>query len=151
MRNIQVIPKSNKENLRKYFNDYLIELSEFDPHIKFDPNGTPIYKWFDCYFTDYGRYPFYLIIDGKMAGFCMIREVDNNHYEIGEFCVLKEFRGNDNALWFAKECTDLFDGKIDFSTRHSNIRAIKFWTKFAKLYNLNYTDDIENRYWVLVK
>ena len=39
MRKIQIVPLSRMEEMRKYFYEYLIELSQFDPDIKFDENN----------------------------------------------------------------------------------------------------------------
>ena len=36
MKKLQIVPLSKMEEMRKYFYEYLVELSEFDPYIKFD-------------------------------------------------------------------------------------------------------------------
>ena len=152
MKKIQIVPLGRMEEMRKYFNDYLTELSEFDPDIKFDKNGTPIYKWFDCYWEDKNRYPFFLIVDGSVAGLTLIRELSNMSYEIAEFYVLPEYRKDGNALWFAKEITDLFEGEFVFSTRLTNERAIKFWNKFVLLFEKSeQKDDNLWRNWTIRK
>ena len=152
MRKIQIVPLSKMEEMRKYFYEYLVELSEFDPDIKFDEKGTPIYNWYECYWKDKKRYPFYLIIDNKIAGLAMIRELDNMLYDIAEFYVCPEFRKDGNAIWFALQLTELFDGQFVFSTRFTNPRAIKFWDKFAKLFEKNeYVDDEIWRNWTIRK
>jgi len=149
---IQIVSISEKHKMRKYFYDYLTELSEFDPDIKFDEQGTPIYKWFDGYWTDKDRYPIYLIIDNCVAGLAMIRELDNLVYDFAEFYVLPQYRKDGNAIWFATEITNLFDGQFVFSTRFTNPRALKFWGKFAKLFEQNeYTDDNIWRNWTIRK
>lgn len=152
MRKIQIVPLSRMEEMRKYFYDYLVELSEFDPNIKFDEKGVPIYKWFDCYWDNKDRFPFYLIVNNKIAGLAMIRELDNMLYDIAEFYVCPQFRKDGNAIWFATELTNLFDGEFVFSTRFTNPRAIKFWGKFAKLFESNkYHDDEIWRNWTIRK
>ena len=65
MKKIQVVPLSIMEEMRRYLYEYLIELSEFDPDIKFDEKGVPIYKWFDCYWDDKDRFPIYFIVQKK--------------------------------------------------------------------------------------
>ena len=152
MRKLQVVPLSRMEEMRQYFYDYLIELSEFDPDIKFDENGVPIYNWFDCYWDDKDRFPLFLIIDKKIAGLAMIRELGNMLYDIAEFYVLPEFRKDGNAIWFATEVTNLFEGEFVFSTRFTNPRAIRFWDKFASLFESNcYKDDEIWRNWTIRK
>ena len=152
MRNVQIVPLSKMEEMRKYFYEYLTELSEFDPDIKFDEKGVPIYKWYECYWEDKDRFPFYLKIDGQIAGLAMIRELDNMLYDFAEFYVCPEYRKDGNAIWFATEMTNLFDGQFVFSTRFTNPRAIKFWGKVAKLFESNeYEDDEIWRNWTIRK
>ena len=152
MRKIQIVPLSKMEEMRKILNTYLIELSEFDPDIKFDKKGNPFYNWFDCYWEDKNRFPFYLIINGKIAGMALIRELENMVYDFAEFYVKPEFRKDCNAIWFATEITNLFEGQFVFSTRFTNPRAIRFWGKFANLYESNeYTDDEIWRNWTIRK
>ena len=152
MRKIQIVPLSKMEEMRKYFYEYLIELSEFDPDIKFDEKGVPIYNWYDCYWDDKDRFPFYFIVDGKIAGLAMIRELDNMLYDIAEFYVCPEYRKDGNAIWFATQITEMFEGQFVFSTRFTNPRAIKFWGKFAQLFDSNeYFDDEIWRNWTIRK
>lgn len=150
MRKIQIVPKCKMEEMRKLLYEYLTELSQFDPDIKFDSNGTPIYKWFDCYWVDKDRFPIYFFVDGKIAGIAMIRELESLVYDYAEFYVCPEYRKDGNALWFATEVANLFDGKFVFSTRFTNPRAIKFWGKFANTFEHNYfVDDEIWRNWTI--
>lgn len=152
MKRIQIVPLFRMEEMRRYLYEYLIELSQFDPDIAFDEKGLPIYKWFDCYWEDKDRFPLYFFVDDKVAGVAMIREIDNMIYDIAEFYVCPEYRKDGNAIWFAKEITNLFEGQFVFSTRFTNPRAIKFWDKFANLYEDNsYVDDNIWRTWTIRK
>ncbi len=131
MKKIQLVGENDKEKVRKYFIDYLLELSQFDPTIKFDKNKKPIYKWFDCYWEDKDRYPFLLSENNQFAGLALVRELEPKHFEIAEFYVLPKFRGKNNATMFAAEIINLFGGEFSFSTRLENLRAVKFWDKFV--------------------
>ena len=152
MKKLQIVPLSKMEEMRKFFYEYLIELSEFDPDIKFNKKGVPIYNWYECYWEDKDRFPFYFIIDEQIAGLALIRQLDNMIYDFAEFYVCPEFRKDGNAIWFATQLTELFDGQFVFSTRFTNPRAIKFWGKFAKLFDSNeYVDDEIWRSWTIRK
>ena len=129
------VPVWEKEEMRGYFYKYLKELALFDKHIKFDEFNNPIYKYFPDYWQDNSRYPFYFLIDEKVAGIALFRKIKNKHYQIAEFYVLPEFRNNNNALEFATILVNLFDGVIEFSTVKNNIRAVKFWDKFSMKFN----------------
>lgn len=144
MRTIEIVSFDQKPLMKKYFDEYLIELSEFDENIKFDDDGTPIYKWFEFYWNNVGRYPFFLLIDGEVAGLSLVREVGEREYEIAEFYVVPKFRKDGNAMWFASQIANKFDGEIEFSARHKNKRAVAFWTKFSGTYkDYTFTKDNE--------
>lgn len=152
MKNITLVPHRKKDILRKYFNDYFVELAQMDYDIKFDKNGIPIYKWFDNYFSDYGRYAFFLYIDDCISGFAMVRLLKQDKYEMAEFYVLPDYRCNGNAIWFANQVISLFDGDFELSAKLCNIRAIKFWSKLSKEYNCeNYIDKDGWREWIITK
>ena len=152
MRSLQIVPSIKREIMKKYLYEYLTELSAFDPDIKFNEKNEPIYKWFDCYWEDKDRFPIFFKKGEKIAGIAMIRELDDMLYDISEFYVCPEYRKDGNAIWFANEITKLFDGEFVFSTRFTNPRAIRFWDKFASLFESNsFTDDKIWRNWSIRK
>ena len=152
MKQIQIIPKTKLSQARNFLDGYLTELSQFDPTIEFDKNGKPIYKWFDCYWEEKERYPLYYIIDGQIAGLALIRELEDLVYDFAEFYVVPSFRKDGNAIDFATKITQLFEGQFVFSTRFTNPRALKFWGKFAKLFESNeFFDDEIWRNWTIRK
>lgn len=152
MKKIQIVPMFKMEEMRKIFYEYLTELAEFDPDIKFNEKGIPVYNWFDCYWEDKDRYPFYFIVDNNIAGFALIRELSFMQYNFAEFYVRPEYRKNGNAIWFATELANLFDGEFVFSSKFTNPRAIKFWEKFANQFESNsFTDDDIWRNWTIRK
>lgn len=152
MRKIQLVLSSQMEEMRKIFYEYLTELSQFDPKIKFDKGGKPIYKWFDCYWEDEDRFPYYFLVDEKIAGLALIRKLASMQYEIAEFYVRPEYRKDGNALWFAEQITNHFDGQFVFSTRLTNARAVKFWTKFTSQFeSSSFADDSTCRNWTILK
>ncbi len=151
MLKVELAKEEQKNISKKYLDEYLIELSNYDNNIKFDDSGLPIYKWFDFYWNDKGRYPFLFYVDSEIAGISFVRELHENVYEIAEFYVVPKFRGNGNALWFAGEIANKFDGEIEFSTRLTNPRAIRFWDKFAGSFDSVITMDNEWKNWAIRK
>ncbi len=133
-RQVQIISEKDKERVRQHFNEYLKELSQFDKTIDFDENGTPIYRWFDCYWEDEQRFPFLLNIENHFAGLALVRQVSRKKFEIAEFYVLPTFRKDGNALDFATQISSQFDGEITFSTCLENLRAVRFWDNFASTF-----------------
>jgi len=78
--------------------------------------------------------------------------MDYMQYDFAEFYILPAYRKDGNAIWFANEVVKLFDDEFTFSTRHTNPRGIRFWTKFASLFEDNtYVDDEIWRNWTIRK
>lgn len=154
MRKIRIVNENEKSIMKDMLNVYLIELSKFETNVKFDEKGVPVYKWFNNYWTDYGRYPFFLLIDNVIAGMAMVRLHENEDYDysIAEFYVKPEYRSNGNALWFAESLLDLFNGKFKIETRLTNVVGMKFWTKFTSTKMIEKVYDYDNwRYWLVGK
>ena len=150
-KNVTIVSSSSKDMMYSIFDEYMHELSQFDPNVKFDDDGHVIYKWFYDYWQDKSRYPFYYMIDGDIAGIAMVRDMEDGLYEMAEFYVKPEYRGGGNAMDFATTIIDMFMGNMDISTRHSNPRAIRFWTKVVGKYTFDTHDDEEWRYWLVKK
>jgi len=131
LKKLEFVSVYKKEELRKCFYEYLIEISEYDSNVKFDDEGVPTYQYYYLYWQENNRYPIYFKIDNNIAGFALVREDGCRSYEIAEFCVFKEFRKDNNALFFASLLIELFDGEFNFSTSINNLRAIRFWDKFT--------------------
>lgn len=150
MRYLQFVALNQKEELRGYLNDYLTELSAVDPDIKFDENGVPIYRWFDHYFTDKDRTVVFLIVDGNIAGFGMVRELGEDNYELAEFYIIPEFRRGKNGIFLAKNLCLLFKGCMQISTRHTNLAGKAFWARFVEGFAIKSEspDDIWQNYTV---
>ena len=146
---VVMVQEAEKDCMKNIFQDYMVELSQFDPDIKFDKDGKVIYKWFDEYWVAKSRYPLYFIVDGNIAGIAMVRELEPYMYEMAEFYVKPEYRVHANSKTFAGLVMDMFDGDFDISTRHTNPRAVKFWTKVTSDYTHKATaDDIWCR-WIV--
>jgi predicted acetyltransferase len=151
MHNLKIVSLRDKREYRDYFNEYLKELSKYDLTIEFDEKGTPKYKYFDYYFKDDDRYPYWLCLKDEIVGLAMIRELEDEEYEIAEFTVFKEYRGNDNAINFASLILENFNGNFIFSTDLNNIIAVKFWNKFTKKYNGIFEDADGRREWKIIR
>ncbi|MGN0479267.1 MAG: GNAT family N-acetyltransferase, partial [Hominenteromicrobium sp.] len=70
---LELVPvlKEEKEILRNLMEKYDYEFSQYDNR---DVNTLGLfgYDYFDCYWTEEGRYPFFIKADGKLAGFVMV-------------------------------------------------------------------------------
>ena len=79
----------DKEPLRNLLEKYLYEFSEWEGQ-DVDCNGLYGYPYLDAYWTDEKRYPFLILVDGKLAGFAMVNcGYGGGLYHGGVFCDAK--------------------------------------------------------------
>jgi predicted acetyltransferase len=77
------VSDDERNSLRELLAAYLLE---------FDGQKTP-YPYFDDYWSEPERVPFFIEADGKIAGFCLVRRRGLN-WTIAEFTVVPEWRRN---------------------------------------------------------
>ena len=70
---LELVPVSvdEKEILRNLMEKYDYEFSQY-LDIDVNPLGLYGYNYFDCYWTEDTRHPFFIKADGKLAGFVMV-------------------------------------------------------------------------------
>jgi predicted acetyltransferase len=80
---IRRVAEDERDGLRELLTAYLVE---------FDGQTTP-YQYFDDYWSDPERVPFFIEADGQIVGFCLIR-LRALEWTIAEFTVVSERRRN---------------------------------------------------------
>lgn len=148
---IRLIKKEEKELSRKMLEEYLSELYTYDKDIDFDEKGKPIYKYFDFYWTEEGRYPIGLFIDGNVAGFMLLRMKAKNAMEIAEFYIAPNFRKNGNGRVFFNKIMAKINKKLYFFTKKTNIIAKNFWDNAIKEYFFWKGENEECYTWIVCK
>ncbi len=122
-----------KQVIFNLFQSYLNELSSFpDEEINYkDEKGIYYYPYLGDYWRESERHPYLLLNGNEIAGFALVRQVED-HWEMGEFYVLPEFRLCGLAT---SCCIDIFkkhqgEWRIDFNKYNQPSRAL--WLKLAK-------------------
>ncbi|HTW36195.1 MAG TPA: GNAT family N-acetyltransferase [Rhizomicrobium sp.] len=99
-------------------------------------NGVYEYKWFDAYWTDEHRWPFWAKEDGSRAGFALIlRDVDANAMRVGEFYIRPEFRRSRMGEAFALALLARFPGPWKIRQMAANRPAVAFWRRTLARYD----------------
>jgi predicted acetyltransferase len=122
---IEVSPADLREKavLRNLLELYLYDFSEFDG-----------YDTLDLYWTEAGRHPFLIRVDGQLAGFVLV----NRHnylpnqpdaHAIGEFFMMKKYRRRGVGEKVAIQIFQLFPGKWEVAQLAENLPAQRFWRK----------------------
>jgi len=127
---IAAVPLSEKSELWSYFQSYCAELMAYG---NFAPvNGVFEYKWFDHYWREPDRFPFWALADGRRAAFALVHL--GAHAEMAEFYSFPEFRRSGVALDFARQILKRFPGPWEISEYRANVGAVAFWHRVVADY-----------------
>jgi len=112
---------------------YARDFSEFH-NIPLGPNGRFEYKALPLYWSEPCRHPFLLWVDGKLAGFVLVKkgsEVSGNGsvWDMAEFFVLRAHRRRGIGTQMAHEVWRRFSGTWEVRVMQLNVSAQQFWKR----------------------
>lgn len=90
------------------------------------------YPHIDDYWNEPGRYPFFIRVDGRLAGLALVRScseyvpMDEPH-SMAEFFVMKKYRRRGVGRSAAMAVFDRFHGGWEISVWSNNADAKRFW------------------------
>ena len=113
MISIHRVDYHQKSTLRNLLELYNYDFSEFEPDDVND-NGLYEYKYLDHYWTEAGRHPFFIRVEGKLAGLALVRETDTQDnqkvFTMADFFVMKKYRHRGVGRTAANELFTTFRG-----------------------------------------
>ncbi|WP_141503874.1 GNAT family N-acetyltransferase [Paenibacillus luteus] len=120
--------------LRNLMELYQYDMSQFEDASENDVNeyGLFDYKYLDHYWTEEGRFPFFIMESGKMAGFALVRKIADDEspkFSIAEFFILRKYRGQGIGKEVAHKVFGMFKGNWSVSWLDKNLPAKIFWKK----------------------
>ena len=150
---IEIIPveKDQKEILRNLLEKYEYDFSQYNQR---DVNDLGLfgYDYLDNYWTEQNRFPFFIKVNCKLAGFVMVNdyhevELDTN-YTMSEFFIMYKYRQKGVGKYVTNYIFNKFKGKWQLTYLPSNETAKIFWNKIVNEYtNGQYeTHKIETEY-----
>jgi predicted acetyltransferase len=127
----------DKEILKNLMQFYFYDFSEFiDAH----PQSNGLfgdYPYLDNYWGEEERYPYLVELEGKLAGFALVRFVktpEKSYYSIAEFFILKKYRKTGLGKSVAHRMFDLHKGNWEVFQIEKNKPAQAFWRKVINEY-----------------
>lgn len=126
------VPIERKTELAEMMQLYLAELALYSGD---QPDQDGIYPepYFDLYWQDPGRFPFFILQGGEVAGFVLVRQLverpDPTVYSIAEFYVLPAFRRQGTGRSAARQAFCKFPGRWQVAQEARNIPAQVFWRR----------------------
>lgn len=131
--NLQILPASiaDKPALERLMELYCYDFSAFDG-ADVDAQGRFGYPYLDLYWTEEGRHPFLLRVDGKLAGFVLVNKhtlLPNSEWSVAEFFVMRKYRRHGIGKQAAHFIFDQFRGRWEVAQIASNPEARQFWRR----------------------
>jgi predicted acetyltransferase len=127
------VDESEKSVLRQLLELYSYDFSEFED-ADVNDHGLYGYKYLDHYWTENTRYPFFIRVNGKLAGFVLISEhtytVDQSEAKsVTEFFVMRKYRRKGIGKSVAFQVFEKFPGKWEVIQHGHNAPSKLFWEK----------------------
>lgn len=125
------IRKEEKSTLWRLLQLYLYDFTEVEP-CDIGEDGEFNYPYFDNYWSDSDRHPFYIMVDGKIAGFVLIGgwtvlPENEEAISIAEFFVMRVYRRRGVGKLAATKAFEMFPGRWEVRETKHNLPAQKFW------------------------
>lgn len=126
----KVLPE-DKEVLYRLLELYQYDFSEYDLQ-DINNHGLYGYKYFDHYWTEQGRHPFFIMVDGQLAGFVLVSDFcylcePGEANSISEFFVMRKYRRTGVGKMAAVQVFRLFPGKWEVLQHPENKPSMMFW------------------------
>jgi len=144
---IEPVAKEEKEILRNLLEKYMYEFSQYN-NVDVNSLGLYGYSYLDNYWTEKNRFPFFIRVNGKLAGFVMVHDypevkIDTN-YTMSEFFVMYKYRRCGIGKYAVKYILDKFRGKWQLRYHPKNEISQKFWIKTINEYTKGKYEIMEN-------
>jgi predicted acetyltransferase len=135
MTNLEIIPAARGQMpiLANLFELYAHDFSEF-LDLDLGPDGRFGYQGLPLYWTDPARHALLARVDGKLAGFALVKhgsEVsgDQSVWDMVEFFVVRRYRRLGIGTEVAHQVWRMFPGRWEVRVMEANRAALPFWER----------------------
>jgi predicted acetyltransferase len=133
---LPLVPLSEKSRLARSMGAYIAEMSAI---IGVEPLAA--YPYFDAYWREPNRWPYWIRVGSAEAGFALIDRADDGRFEVAEFFVARPYRRQGVGLIAARELIGSRPGSWRVTQRHQNDGAIAFWHRVYEGF-VSYTESV---------
>ena len=132
---LELIPAAPEQEpiLANLLELYIYDFSEI-LDLELGPDGRFGYPRLPLYWTEPGRHPFLVKVDGRLAGFVLVKrgsEVSGDEavWDIAEFFVIRGYRRRAIGTQMAHQVWRRFPGPWEVRVMESNHSAYHFWSR----------------------
>lgn len=126
---VEPAPLGQKPVLRRLMELYLYDFSEYD-QADVNEHGSFEYDYLDAYWVEPHRHPFLVRVNGKLAGFALVSEIEIDGQKVNsmaEFFVMRKYRRQKVGQAFACRLFDRFAGVWHVAQEEANQPSKIFW------------------------
>nr|MBN2278496.1 GNAT family N-acetyltransferase [candidate division Zixibacteria bacterium] len=123
--------RDKKPILERLLQLYFYDFSEIEGG-DVDDQGLFHYTYLDIYWEETGRYPYLVYVDGRPAGFVLVRchsyfDSPEKTHVMAEFFVMRKYRRRGVGSTMAFRIFDKFPGRWEIAETPHNYEAREFW------------------------
>jgi predicted acetyltransferase len=123
------VPIEDKPVLANLLELYMHDFSEFTGW-DISEHGLYGYRYLDHYWTESGRHPFLVRVNGQLAGFALVTILvldERSEIWMSEFFILRKYRRQGIGEAVARQLFDQFPGQWSVAQMDRNVAAQRFW------------------------
>lgn len=139
---IQKVDLEEREILARLIELYEYDFSEYEDR---DVNklGLYGYEYLDYYWTEKRRFPYFIKVDGRLAGFAMVCDYcyvskEKDTLFLSEFFVMKKYRRKGIGFEAAKIVFEKHPGKWELTMHPKNKPSLQFWKHVVEKHSKSY-------------
>ena len=128
------VPYADKPVLANLMQLYKYDLSEYDDDPEdrdVNAHGLFSYRFLDHYWTEPGRFPFFVRVEGRLAGFVLVRRLEAE-WEMAEFFIMRRYRRMGLGEAVARAVWQQFPGTWRVPVMAANVPAQAFWRRVLR-------------------
>ena len=111
---------------------YAHDFSEFY-NLELGADGRFGYKHLPLYWSEPDHYPFLIMLDGRLAGFALVKR--GTVWDVAEFFIVRAHRRRGIGTRIAHEVWNRFPGPWQVRVMQSNRTALNFWQRAITTFN----------------
>jgi len=121
---IEPVSYHDKDVLRRLLEFYVYDYSEYMGW-DVDAHGVFGYRYLYHYWTEPDRHPFFIRVDGRLAGFALVRS--GPPHDMAEFFVMRRYRRVGVGREAARAVFERFPGPWEVRQLEANASGSAFW------------------------
>ena len=132
MPNITLKTAEDRILIANLFHYYVYDMSEY---MDWAPGDSGLYLddpeqiQIHDYWQKPDHFPFIIEVDNQLAGFALVQREEGGAMDVGQFFVLRRFKGKGIGLTAFKLVTEKFPGPWQVRVLTDNRAAMAFWSK----------------------